>query len=129
MARRRLNKKVFAVIMGVLVICGSGVLLWAKFRNSHVDPRRIEAQGDEAFARGDYKVAYEQYTNAVGAEPRNVSLLVKLGDTCVKRTRESREFLDQALQNWRKAINEDRTYKPAMEKLILSEFEQIELTA
>src|SRR6476660_8086949 len=127
MARRRLNKKVFAVIMGVLVISGTSIFGWMMFRGGHADPRALEASGDAAFAKADYKQAYEMYSQAVGADNKNVALLVKLGDACVKRTRESREFLDQAHMNWRKAINEDPHYKPAMEKLIQSEFEQIDL--
>jgi tetratricopeptide (TPR) repeat protein len=127
MARRRLNTKVFAFIMGALVLMGTTVFLWARFRSGHGDARALEARGDELFARADYKPASDAYLQAVGLEPKNAALRVKLGDTYVKRTREGRENLDKAYEQWREAVNNDPRYKPALEKLILSEFEQIEL--
>src|SRR5687768_7213382 len=114
MARRRLNTRVFAIVMGVLVLGGVAVFAANRFRGAHhVDARQVEARGDEAFAKGEFRDAFEQYELASKSDPRNTALLVKLGDAAVKRTREDPHFfLNYAHGKWGEAVNIDPKYKP-----------------
>jgi tetratricopeptide (TPR) repeat protein len=129
MARRRLNTKVFAIIMGVVVVGGGTMFALARFRGAKADPKVLEERGDAAVARGDFREAYDDYAGAVGGNPKSPSLRLKLGDVCVKRTREEPNFIAAAHQQWAEAVAMDPTYKPALERLITSWWERVEFGA
>ena len=141
MARRRLNTKVFAIIMGVVVVGGAGMFALAKFRSVKADPKVLEKQADEAVARGAaaaangddngareaYRQAYDDYAGAVGGNPKDPNLRLKLGEVCIKRTREDPNLLGMAHAQWSEAVAISPTFKPALERLVNSWWERVEL--
>lgn len=128
MARRRLNTKVFAILMGLLLVGGAGVFALAKFKVGRGgDPRKLEAQGNAAVARTEWKEAFESFHNAAGLEPRNVDLHIKAGDAAVKLIQEDWVYARHAQNHWREALSADPRFKPALERLLTSIWDQLEL--
>lgn len=127
MARRKLNTKLFAIVLTVLV--GGSIAAFAanKFMKGSKDPRVLEADGDKAFASGDFEQARLSYGGAVAIERNNPALKIKYGDTLIKLTRDDSINLQHALQSWEAALVIDPSYKPALERLLASRWEQVEL--
>ncbi|QOV87658.1 tetratricopeptide repeat protein [Humisphaera borealis] len=127
MARRKLNTKVLGVLFGVLVVGAIGAFAANRFLKPSKDPRVLEADGDKAFAAGEYEQARLAFGGAAAIERSNPGLKVKYGDTLIKLTREDPVNLGLALQSWEAALGVDPSYKPALERLLTSRWEQVDL--
>jgi len=126
MARRRLNTKVFLFLMIGVVVCSIAVLAASRLMRGGKDPRVLEAEGDKAFAAGEYEQARLAFHTAATIESGNPNLKVKLGDTLIKLTRDDVVNLGLAWQAWEGALANDPNHKPALERLLASRWEQVE---
>ena len=128
MARRRLNTKVFAILTAVLVVGGAAVVAAQKYAGrTRGDPKAMEAEGDAMMEKRDYEQAQLRYAAAADRDPSNPALRVKLGEAYVKLTRDDPINLGRAHRAWNDAIAVDPAHKPALEKLLKSLWEQIEM--
>ena len=84
MARRRLNTKLFAIVLGVLVLGGGVALAWKLIGRPLSDPAKIEADADAALAAGREWEAITNYRRAIDAAPNNPSPKRKLGEAFIR---------------------------------------------
>jgi predicted Zn-dependent protease len=128
MARRRLNTKVFAILLAVIVLAGGGLMAAQKFGRNRGDPKALEAEGDALMEKRDYEQAQLRYAAAADRDPSNPGLRVKLGESLVKLTKDDPMNLARAHRAWNEALTVEPGYKPALERLLKSLWEQVDLS-
>lgn len=129
MARRKLNTKVVGILVGIVAVGGVSVLAAGKFLRPSKDPRVLEEQGDKAFAGGEFEQARIAYGGAQAIDRSNPNLKIKYGDALIKLTRDDPMNYQFAMQAWEAALGVDPNFKPALERMLASRWEQVELGA
>lgn len=127
MARRKLNTKVVGVLVGIVAVGSISVLAANKLFKPSKDPRVLEEQGDKAFAAGDFEQARGAFGGAAAIERGNANLRIKEGDTLIKLTRDDPANYVAAMRAWEMALGIDPNFKPALERILASRWEQVEL--
>src|SRR5262245_1421417 len=73
----RINTK-FLLILLIAMCVGGGIIASAWYLNVRHSATRNVARGDEAFAAGDMKKAYDYYGRAIDKKPGDMKILAKL---------------------------------------------------
>ena len=124
--QRRLNTR-FLVILTVSVV-GGVVALFAVTKIVFQDTAEKHISLAEAFVRQNIPLnAVKEYQTAVHLDPRNPSLLVKLGDTIRLATRVDSDLVDKDKVMWNMALEVDPTYLPALQRLLNSYVEDAQI--
>ncbi len=122
----RVNKHFLIVISSVIV--GLGVVAFAGAKLFNKDATSLIASGDASMANKDAQQAILYYKKAVGKQPSNPEILIKLGDAYNSIAGESIEYLGQARGAWSSALTLNAAYIPALERLTDSFAEQVQLS-
>lgn len=120
---RRVNSKFLIVLFSVLLlIIAAGAALFLKTRHP---PEYYIAKGDKAKAEGDYNTAISEYGKAITKDRGRTELYVKIGDLYNQMVVQDRAYLGKAHGMWQAAEEIDPTYKPALDRLLLLEIDQV----
>ena len=119
MARRRVNTKFIAIVLGSAVAAGGGAVV-AKRYLSHRDPQKYIAAGDAAVAAHNPVAASGDYGRAAALLPRNVPLLLKYGDSLkdAAAVTQDRSVFSAAISAWKQATEVDPGFLPAWQRLL-----------
>jgi tetratricopeptide (TPR) repeat protein len=123
---KRVNK---SFLIGVIAVVGVvfailfGVYFFGVFRK---DPAATARAGDALLKEGKAKEAAEKYKYALANRPNDKEILVKLGDAYNAMVVEDTQNLGNARAVWHHITAADPQYKPALERLLDSYWQQME---
>ena len=93
------------------------------------DPAAQKRDGDRLLTEGKPKEALEKYKYAIARNPNDKDLLVKIGDAYNQMTVEDTQGLLHARGVWSQVVAADPSYQPALERLLESYWQQMELAS
>jgi tetratricopeptide (TPR) repeat protein len=123
---KRVNTRFLVVLTAVFALLIAAAVL-AKVTVFRKDPKANEAAGDNAVKEGQYKKAIEYYRYAIAASKNSNDLLVKAGDTFNLMVADDPQNLFNARAMWNQALANDPKFEPALQRLLDSYWEQMEL--
>ncbi|HEY1683988.1 MAG TPA: tetratricopeptide repeat protein [Tepidisphaeraceae bacterium] len=114
---RRVNKKFLVIV--TLVICGALVAAVVLKRLHFHGASYYADLGEKQEAAGNLEEAGQDYGRAFNySKPQNPAYAVKLGDVYMKETPADPKLLGSAVGTWRKALEVDPNYAPALTRLV-----------
>ncbi|HET6247168.1 MAG TPA: tetratricopeptide repeat protein [Tepidisphaeraceae bacterium] len=131
---KRVNTPFISVVGGVCFLAAVVILAgpWLK-AHIHTTPiaqqvKTLTDQADQDVKEGRFPDAKEAITNASRLDPNNKELLIKVGDITAMLTAEDGPVaLEHARTQWENALEIDPSYKPALDRLLSSYIEQLEV--
>ncbi len=130
---KKLNTKLATLLVGGGLAVGAAALVGPQvarvLHRSAGDPQRLVSQGDDAMQKGDWEAAEGFYKIAASIDPNNTDTLVKYGDALERLTLKEPTYLQLARSQWDKAVSIDPRCTPALERLLKSYWDQLELSA
>ncbi len=117
MAKKRLNTRFIAILLGSVVAVGGGVLVINKFVLK-ADPRKYIIGGDAAFADGKYDIAYDAYARAASLGKPDAALFMKIGSTARLASYQRPDLVGADRRAWEQALTIDPNYLPALQQLV-----------
>jgi tetratricopeptide (TPR) repeat protein len=123
---KRVNK---SFLIGVIAVVGVvfavlfGLYFFRVFRK---DPAAVARAGDKLVEEGKPKEAVEKYKYALANRPNDKEILLKLGDAYNAMVVDDTQNLGNARAVWHHITAADPHYKPALEKLLDSYWQQME---
>lgn len=123
---KRVNTR-FLIILTAVFACLIAAAVVAKVTIFRKDPRAHEIAGDKEFKEANYKKAVEYYRFAIAASKNANGLLVKTGDALNNMVADDPQNLYAARAAWSQALANDPNYEPALQRLLDSYWEQIDL--
>lgn len=130
---KKLNTKLATLLVGGGLAVGAAALVGPQvarvLHRSAGDPQRLVSQGDDAMQKGDWEAAEGFYKIAASIDPNNTDTLVKYGNALERLTLKEPTYLQLRRSQWDKAVSIDPRCTPALERLLKSYWDQLELSA
>jgi len=115
--RRRVNVKFVVILISAMCGLAVGAFVLHHFMAKQ-DPQKYKVLGQRAYDERNYPEAIRQWGNASALEPKNVDLLVKLGDALHELGRVDPAMAGKDAVSWNRALQIDPTFMPALQKLL-----------
>lgn len=125
---KRVNKPFLLGLLLVPLALGVVAILWQHFWHpGRGDLKKLLADGDRAYAAGEYEKARVTYAQATQADPTSTTALVKLGDASAKLGAQDVVHLQEAGTAWNRALSLNPRDTEAMTRLLDSYWDLIDL--
>jgi tetratricopeptide (TPR) repeat protein len=126
---KRVNVRFLTILTAIVVPAAILVVAspWIYSKLLHRNPKHWIALGDAAIAKGEWQQAVTDYGSAVQLDPTNKSVFVSLGDGWYHLTSADPMNLGKATGSWKRALEIDPQYVPALQRLFDMERQLTEL--
>lgn len=126
---KRVNKQ-FLIILTAVVLLGAFAGMAATYvlpRLMKKDPKQFVNDSKQAEKDGNVEDAIGKYQAAVGTDQRDPQLRLELGDLYYRHVDADPQNLNKSHQAWESALAVDPTFRPAMERLLDSQWAYMQM--
>ena len=117
---KRVNKRFLVILTTVVLVAGvagMGVMYALQTLNKK-NPQELVTESERLEKLGNVEDAIVQYQGAAASKPQDPGLRVGLGDLYNRHVSLDPQNLGKARQAWESALGVDPTYKPALERML-----------